>query len=63
MEPMDTYLPWVDHEDMGLLVDQYELTMLRAYRAETFVMNQVHLQTVLASKAARAKAAAGAGTR
>jgi nicotinate phosphoribosyltransferase len=27
-------LHWVNHENMGLLVDQYELTMLRAYHAE-----------------------------
>jgi nicotinate phosphoribosyltransferase len=27
-------LPWIDSGSMGLLVDQYELTMLRAYHAE-----------------------------
>lgn len=41
---------------------EVEAPIAEAQILETFVMNQVHLQTVLASKAARVKAAAGERT-
>src|SRR5918996_1403285 len=43
----------------GLLTDLYEFTMAAAQLLETYTLNQVTVSTVLATKAARCRQAAG----